>query len=434
MDLLRANDRPGRYPQSWYAASVDLPEERPALEGEARADVCVVGGGYTGLSAALHLAEAGYSVILLEAHRAGFGASGRNGGQLGGGQRVTQDVLEARHGEATARQLWELGDEALRLVKDLIARHGIDCDLRPGVAEMASSASEVTHLHRYAEFLRDRYGHDQTEVLDAQAGFALCPSPVYKGGLIDWSSAHLHPLKLALGLARAAEAAGARICEMSEVTAIEDGAQVKVRTAKGMVIADHLILGCNGYLGGLEPRVAARVMPINNFIAATEPLGPRTAEVLTRDVAVADDLFVINYFRLSADGRLLFGGGESYGYRFPADIAATVRKPMERIFPQLKGVKIDHAWGGTLAITMKRLPWLARLSPRILSASGYSGHGIGSATQAGLLMAQAVQGQSDGFDTFAALPTPVFPGGTALRSPLLALAMSWYAMRDRLGI
>ena len=434
MDLLYANDRPGRYPASWYAASVDLPEARPALAGDVVADVCVVGGGYTGLSAALHLAEAGRRVVLLEAHRVGFGASGRNGGQLGGGQRVTQDVLEDRHGPDVARKLWDLGVVANALVRDLIAQHGIDCDLRPGVAELASSEKDAGHVHRYAEHLATVYGHTQTEVLDAAACHALCPSPVYKGGLIDWSSGHLHPLKLAFGMAQAAEAAGVRICEMSRVTGIEDGANVRVATEAGQVTADHVILACNGYMGDLEPRVAARVMPINNFIAATEPLGARTAEVLTRDVAVADDLFVINYFRLSADGRLLFGGGESYGYRFPADIEATVRKPMERIFPHLKGVKIDHAWGGTLAITVKRLPWMARLSPRILSASGYSGHGVGTATHAGKLMAQAVQGQSEGFDTFAALPTPAFPGGAALRSPLLALAMTWYAMRDRLGV
>lgn len=434
MNLLYANDRPGRYPESWYVATAGETPERPALDGDVRADVCIVGGGYTGLSAALHLAEAGQSVVLLEAHRAGFGASGRNGGQLGGGQRVTQDVLEKRHGFDVARQLWDLGEEANALVKALIAKHGIECDLRPGVAWMASSASEVKDLHEYAEHLSRQYGFDAMEVLDAEAGHALCPSPVYKGGILDWDAGHVHPLKLALGLARAAEAAGARICEKTEVTGIEDGAQVRVKTPHGTVTADHVILACNGYLGGLEPKVAARVMPINNFIVATEPLGARTAEVLTRDVAIADDLFVINYFRLSADGRLLFGGGESYGYRFPQDIAATVRKPMERIFPQLKGVRIDYAWGGTLGITVKRLPWLTRVSPRILSASGYSGHGVGSATHAGMLMAEAVRGQSEGFDTFAALPTPAFPGGTALRSPLLALAMTWFSLRDRLGI
>ncbi|MEM8729116.1 MAG: FAD-binding oxidoreductase [Pseudomonadota bacterium] len=433
MDLLYANDRPGRYPASWYVASAEIPPPRPALKGEERADVCIIGAGYTGVSAALHLAEAGRSVILLDAHRVGFGASGRNGGQLGGGQRVTQDVLEARHGLETAKRLWDLGSEAIALVKSLIARHRIACDLRPGVAEMASSPQDAGALHRYADHLADVYGYDQTEVLDEAGAQALCPSPVYKGGVISWGSAHLHPLKLALGLARAAEAAGARIYESSQALEITEGARVRVRTPEGSVSADHLILACNGYLGNLAPKVAARVMPINNFIAATEPLGARQGEVLTRDVAVADDVFVINYFRLSSDGRLLFGGGESYGYRFPRDIAGTVRKPMERIFPHLRGIGIDYAWGGTLGITWKRLPWMARLSPRVLSASGYSGHGIGTATHAGLLLAEAVRGQSDGFETFAALPAPVFPGGTALRAPLLALGMSWYAMRDRLG-
>jgi gamma-glutamylputrescine oxidase len=199
------------------------------------------------------------------------------------------------------------------------------------------------------------------------------------------------------------------------------------------VTADHVILACNGYLGGLNGKVAARVMPINNFVVATEPLGDDADRVLTRDVGVADSRFVVNYFRLSRDRRLLFGGGESYGYRFP-DIEATVRKPMRQVFPHLADVRIDYAWGGTLAITMKRMPYLARVAPNILSASGYSGHGVGNATQAGQLMAQAVLGESDGFDTMAAVPAPAFPGGAALRSPLLALAMTWYALRDRLGV
>jgi gamma-glutamylputrescine oxidase len=194
------------------------------------------------------------------------------------------------------------------------------------------------------------------------------------------------------------------------------------------------VLGCNGYLGALDGRVAARVMPINNFVAATEPLGEEAAKVLTRDVAVADDKFVVNYFRLSHDRRLLFGGGESYGYRFPADIAAKVRKPMTEVFPHLKDVRIDYAWGGTLAITMKRLPQFARLAPNVLSASGYSGHGVGTATHAGFLMAQAIRGEAEGFDTMARMPTPRFPGGPALRTPLLVLAMTWFALRDRLGV
>ncbi|XDA97593.1 FAD-binding oxidoreductase [Sulfitobacter sp. LCG007] len=434
MNLLHANDRRGEYPKSWYAASTPPLPPFAALKGAAKADVCVIGGGYTGLSAALHLAEAGRSVILLEAHRVGFGASGRNGGQLGSGQRQDQQALEKMAGTSQARALWELGEEAKALVKALISKHGIDCHLKPGVAWTGSTDADVAHLHDYADHLQKHYGYHHVEALDAQACHALCPSPDYKGGLLDRDAAHLHPLAFALGLARAAEKAGVRIHERSEVHHIDEGRPATIRTDAGHVTADHVILACNGYLSSLNAKVAARVMPINNFIAATEPLGERTREVLTSDIAVADSRFVVNYFRLSHDGRLLFGGGESYGYRFPQDIAAKVRKPMSVVFPHLKDVKIDYAWGGTLAITMKRFPYLARVAPNILSASGYSGHGVGTAVHSGMLIAQAIAGDSEGFDTMSAIPIPAFPGGAALRSPLLVLAMSWYALRDRLGI
>ena len=434
LNLLHANDAPGQYPASWYRATATPLDPFPALAGDTRADVCIIGAGYTGLSAALHLVERGYSVVLLEAQRVGFGASGRNGGQLGSGQRQDQEKLEKMMGRGDAAKLWDLGQEAKDLVRKLVARHKIDCHLKPGVAWTGMSHRETHDLHAYADFLKDRYGYDQVEKLDPAGCDRLCPSPAYHGGILDMGAGHLHPLNFALGLARAARDAGARIYENSEVRSISDDTKVVVRTAEGRVQADHLILACNGYLGRLNQNVAARVMPINNFIAATEPLGQRTAEVLTRDVAVADSKFVVNYFRLSHDGRLLFGGGESYGYRFPTDIAAKVRGPMLEIFPHLADVKIDYAWGGTLAITMKRLPHFARLSPRILGASGYSGHGLGTATHAGRLLAEAVAGQSEGFDLMASLPVPAFPGGTLLRSPLLTLAMTWFALRDRLGI
>ena len=434
MNLLFSNDRAGVYPDSWYAATAHAQAPFAPLRGETRADVCVVGAGYTGLSAALHLAEAGMDVVLVDAHRVGFGASGRNGGQLGSGQRMGQAGLEALMGRDKARDLWELAEDAKALVKGLIARHRIDCDLRPGVAETGSSASEVRGLHGHAAHLRDTYGYDQIELLDRAACHALCPSPDYVGGLIDWGAAHLHPLNFALGLARAAAAAGVRIHERTHVHHVETGAAPVVRCDTGRIRADHVILAGNGYLGGLNRKVAARVMPINNFIVATEPLGEDAARVLTRDVAVADSKFVVNYFRLSADGRLLFGGGESYGYRFPADIAGLVRKPMTRVFPHLRDVRIDYAWGGTLAITRKRMPYLARVAPNILSASGYSGHGVGTATHAGQLMALAIQGQAQGFDAMAAVPAPAFPGGAMMRSPLLVLAMSWFSLRDRLGV
>ena len=434
LNLLYANDKPGQYPHSWYAATAnDLPPFAP-LDGDTRADVCIVGGGFTGLSAALHLAEAGVRVVLLEAHRVGFGASGRNGGQLGSGQRQDQEVLEKMMGRDAARKLWQLGEDSKALVRDLVARHDIDCDLKPGVAATASSAEDVKDLHQYADLLLTQYHYDQLEILDEEACFALCPSPDYRGGYIDHGAGHLHPLNLALGLAKAAAAAGAVIHENTRVDRIEPGQPARIVTDTGTVTADTLILACNGYLGGLEPKVAARVMPINNFVLATEPLGDRAGEVLTRDVAIADSRFVVNYFRLSGDKRLLFGGGESYGYKFPEDIVGTVRKPMLEIFPHLEDVRVEYAWGGTLAITMKRLPYLARIAPNILSASGYSGHGVGTATHAGQLMALAIRGQSDGFDTMARLPISPFPGGAALRSPLLVLAMTWYAMRDRLGL
>lgn len=431
MNLLFANDRAGEYPPSYYAATATPPAPRPALQGARRADVCIIGAGYTGLSAALHLAERGYSVIVLEAHRVGFGASGRNGGQVSPGQRIEQDAIEGMVGQDDARKLWDIGLESRDLVRDLIARYDMDCPFKPGVIHADWHARDVPHAHAYAEKLARDYEYHEIEPLDHAAIQQIVKSAAYQGGTLDRGAGHLHPLRFAFGLARAAQTAGAKICEGSLVVDIQQGATVKVQTQTGHVEADHVLLAANGYMGGLVPQVAAKVMPINNFIIATEPLAPDT--VLSRDVAVADSKFVINYFRLSEDGRLLFGGGESYGYRFP-DIVKTVRKPMLEVFPQLKDTRIDYSWGGTLAITMTRLPCFMRLSPNVLSASGYSGHGVAMATMAGKIMAAAIAGQSEQFDTMARVRLPSFPGGRALRSPVLVMAMTWFALRDRLGI
>lgn len=430
MNLLFANDRAGEYPASHYAATAPLLDPLPALKGAVRADVCIIGAGYTGLSAALHLAERGYSVVVLDAHRVGFGASGRNGGQVSSGQRIEQDAIEKMVGRDDARKLWEIGEAAKHLVQDLIARHQIDCGWKPGILHADWQARDVPHTHAYADKLAQEYGYAQVEKLDRDAVQALVKSPAYQGGALDHGAGHLHPLRYCLGLARAALAAGAQIFEQSLVVDIQHGPRAKVQTQSGHVDAAHVILATNGYLGGLVPQVAAKVMPINNFIVATEPLP--AGHVLTRDIAVADSKFVINYFRLSEDGRLLFGGGESYGYRFP-DIAATVRKPMTQVFPQLRDVKITHAWGGTLAITVTRLPHFARIG-RMLSAAGYSGAGVGMATLAGQILAETIAGQSERFDVMARVPLPAFPGGRALRNPLLVLAMTWFSLRDRLGV
>ena len=435
MNLLHSNDRLGEYPSSLYAATrVDL-APFPALAGDARADVVVVGGGYTGLSAALHLAEAGRDVVLLEAHRVGFGASGRNGGQLGSGQRLEVDDLEAIAGRDAARRLWNMAEEAKALTRDLATRAGVP--VADGIAHAFRKSAEFDHARRMIDKLARDYGYDRIAALDRAEFRALLPSDAYVAGELDMGAGHLHPLNLALGMARLADAAGARIHELSEVTGIRHGdaaGKTVVSTAQGRVICDQLILAANGYLGDLEPKVTARVMPINNFIVATEPLGARRAQVLTRDIGVHDTKFVVNYWRVDPEGRLIFGGGENVSYRFPGDIPGKVRKPLLEIYPGLREVKLTHAWGGTLAITMNRLPCFIRPAPNCLSASGYSGHGLAIATLAGKQMALAVLGQSEGFDTMAALPHPPFPGGLALRWPLLVAGMSWYSLRDRLGI
>lgn len=432
MNLLYANDRAGQFPPSYYAATALGARDFAPLRGEMRADVCVVGAGYTGLSAALHLAQAGVSVVVLDAHRVGFGASGRNGGQVGSGQRQDQVYLERAYGFERARRLWDMGQEAKALVKTLIAQHNIPSPFAHGVAHAARSKASFAHESAYAEKLARDYGYDEINVLQGDDFAALVPSKAYIGGALDRGAGHIHPLNFALGLGNAAAQAGAQIYGESPVHHIETRGQTGVYTDRGCVLCDTVILATNGYGAGLLRQTAARVMPINNFIIATAPLGDQAARVLTQNIAVADDRFVVNYWRLSDDGRLLFGGGESYGYRFP-DIIPAVMKPLVQVYPHLRGVQVDYAWGGTLAITRTRLPYAARLGP-VLTASGYSGHGVAMATLAGKLMAQAAQGQSDGFDLLTQIAPPPFPGAGGLRWPLLVGAMTWFSLRDRLGI
>ncbi len=432
MNLLDANDTAGQYPQSYYAAHANPLPPFPSAKGKIRTDVCVVGAGFTGLSAALHLAQAGYSVTLVEAQRIGFGASGRNGGQVGTGQRQDQDELEKMVGLDHAKSLWGIAQEAVQLVKDL-SGDMTDCSVVPGVIHAAHKARFVGHEHDYADKLARDYGYDQITTLDRTEMRAAVASPKYFGGTLDMGAGHIDPLRYALGLARKCIAAGVKIYEDSRVKSVTHGTPAILNTDKVTITADHVLLACNGYLGDLDGQVASHVMPINNFILATEPMDTSAQEeIIASNRAVADSKFVVNYFRFSDDHRLLFGGAETYGYRFPRDIPALVRKPMLDIFPQLVDTRIDYAWGGTLAITMNRMPYFARLSGNILSASGYSGHGVAMATLGGKMMAQALAGQAEQFDMMAAVPTPRFPGGVRLRSPLLVLAMLWFSLRDKL--
>ncbi len=431
--LLYWNDRPGQHAPSWYADSApDFPGQ-PQLLGVNRADVCIVGGGYTGLSAALHLAERGYAVRVLEANRVGWGASGRNGGQVASGQRIEQGEIEAMMGVERARAMFDIGTGAAALVRELIDRHGIDCAYRPGVIEAAHKRALDRPLEAYVEKLRRDYDYHSQRYLSPDEVRAIIGTGVYSGGVIDMAAGHLHPMAYARGLARAALDAGATIHEMSQVQRIEPGKPARILTAQGEVLADHVIFACNGYIGDLEPQTAARVLPINSYIIATAPISENLARsVLSEDVAVFDTRFVLDYYRFSADRRLLFGGRETYGYTFPDDIRQSVRARMLRVFPQLSDVEVTHGWGGTLGITSTRLPCFRRVGPNMLSLSGYSGSGVAMATMAGKIAAETIAGQAERFDLMAAVPNRPFPGGPRLRHALMVLGMVWFSLRDRL--
>ena len=432
MDLLSANDKQGEYPPSYYAEHATQLEKFQCLKSEIRADVCVVGGGFTGLSTALHLAQSGYKVAILEAQRIGFGASGRNGGQVSGGQRMDQEGLEGILGDEHAKELWDISQQSVDLVRNLSSDME-DCSVVDGIIHTAHRKRYVKEEHAYTDHLRKKYGYDKIQNLSLEETHHLVNSPAYFGGTLDMGAGHIDPLRYALGLARKCINLGVEIYEQSKVINVKSGDTAKIKTQNGSISAKFVVLACNGYLGRLNTRVAARVMPINNFIIATEPMSEDAQEALIKNNhAVADSKFVVNYFRFSPDRRLLFGGSESYGYKFPRDIAAAVRKPMLEIYPQLKNTRIDYAWGGTLGITMNRMPHFERIDGNILSASGYSGHGVAMATMGGKMASDAIRGQAEQFDFMASVPTPRFPGGAMLRSPLLVLAMLWFSMRDRL--
>jgi gamma-glutamylputrescine oxidase len=424
---------PSGHPDSYYVATANAMADHPQLAGSVYADVCVIGGGFTGVSTALHLAERGYDVVLLEAARIGAGASGRNGGQVISGQRLPVSALEKTFGTTRARLLWQLAEEAKAIVRERIARHAIACDLRLGGLIAAHKPGEARRLERDAEHLGEAYDYPHARYVGPAELGEMLATRRYVGGLLDAGACHLHPLNFVLGLADAAAAAGVRIFERSRVLRTQETRPPVVTTARGRVEARFAVLAMNGHLGNLVPRLAGWIMPINNFIIATTPLEETAARALIRnDVAVSDTKFVVDYFRLTTDHRLLFGGGETYGPGFPEDIKGFVRQYMLRVFPQLADVDIDYGWGGTLAITRSRLPHFARLAPEIFVAHGYSGQGVALATLAGKLIAEAIAGTAERFDVMADLRLRPFPGGTLLRRPALIAGMLYYGLRDRL--
>ena len=422
------------YPASYYAATAGPAPKRPPLEGERRVEVCIVGAGFTGLSAAVELAERGHEVLLLDAAKVGWGASGRNGGQIVNGLNASLETIKGRYGAATADFVATVVQEGGRIVRDRVSRHGIDCDLKDGNLFTAFSPRQMRELEAKQALWRN-HGIDNFEMLDREGVRRHVASDAYAGGMLDRSGGHLHPLNLALGEAAAFESLGGAIREQSPVVRVDDIAgRPVVHTPRGTVRPDALILAGNAYLGDVVPEIADRVMPFSTQIMATEPLGERGRALLPTDVCVEDVRYVLDYYRLSADGRLLWGGGTVYGGTDPADIRAKLGPNLERIFPSLKGVRIDFAWSGNCAISFSRVPQLGRIGQRTYFAQGYSGHGLVGSHLFGRILGEAVDGDRARFDVFERVPWIPFPGGRRFAVPYSMLGSWWYGLRDRLGV
>jgi len=421
------------YPASWYAATANPAPKRPRLEGDRKADVCIVGAGFTGCHTALNLAERGYSVIVLEAGKVGWGASGRNGGQICTGFNHGMEPIEEDLGLDGARRLFDMAEEAKGILAERIERYAIQCDLKWGYLIGAERKRQLEECKEDIEESAGRYGYEKLRLLEGEDFRRHVDSPAYVGGLYDAGAGQLHPLNYCLGLAAAAESQGATVYEASAVTAVEPGRPAKVKTAQGSVTADFVVLACNAYLDGLDSGLQAKIMPVGTYITATETLGEnRAAGLIPGGEAVGDYNFVTNYFRRSPDHRLLFGGGVSYTAAMPDNLPAQMRKSMLKIFPQLADVKQDFTWGGFVAITMNRKPHLGRTQPNVFFAQGFSGMGVSMTGIAARVMSEAIAGQSERFDLFGAIKHKTFPGGRLLRMPTLALAMLWFRLRDKI--
>ncbi len=420
------------HPASWYAASVPIPVPRPPLHGAAIADVGVLGAGYTGLTTALHLAEAGYRVTVLEASQVGSGASGRNGGQVLPGFACGESRLEAMLGRDDARRVFAWSLQGMQALRDTVKRHGIACDWRDGHATVAIRPRQWRELLRWRDDMQRDY-HYPLDAWDQRDLPRHVASPRYVGGMHDAQAAHLHPLAYALGLARAAEAAGVVIHEQSAVTRLEHAARPVLHTTAGQLRCDAVVLAGNALVAGIAPALDRRIMPVGTYIGATRPLDPALAQrLIPNRIAVADNNWALDYFRFSADQRLLFGGRASYSNREPLRLRAVMRARMARVFPQLAGEDFEYLWGGVVDISRNRAPDWGRIAANVYYAQGFSGHGVAATALASRVLAEAIRGQHERLDVFARIRHHDFPGGRRMRTPLLVAAMSWFKLRDAL--
>lgn len=433
----RPSEAPSPQPDhapTYYAATANDRRVRPRLEGAATADVCIIGAGFTGISAGLALAERGYSVIVLEAHRIGWGASGRNGGQLVNGYSRDLSVIEKRYGADKARSLGAMSLEGGSIIRERVKKYAIACDLQPGNAFAALNHRQLREMEE-SRRVWERHGHTGLELVDRTGLARIVKTDRYVGGLLDHLGGHLHPLNLVLGEAQALEQLGGRIYEHSRVVDVDTGDRPRARTELGEVTATHLLVCGNAYLDGLLPQLAGKIMPVSSQQLATAPLPEGLAErLLPANYCVEDGNYILDYFRRTADGRLLYGGGVGYGGSDPASLIGTIRPKMLKTFPELAAVPIDFAWSGNFALTLTRIPHVGRLSPTVYFSHGDSGHGVTTTHLLGTLLAEAVAGRSERFDTWASLPYFPFPGGQTFRVPLTVLGAVWYDLRDRLGV
>ncbi|PKM24450.1 MAG: gamma-glutamylputrescine oxidoreductase [Gammaproteobacteria bacterium HGW-Gammaproteobacteria-13] len=422
------------YPQSYYAASANPVPPRPELNSEVETDVCIVGAGYTGLSTAIALLENGFKVSIVEAAKVGFGASGRNGGQIVNSYSRDIDVIERSVGAKQAKLLGDMAFEGGRIIRERIAKYNIQCDLKDGGVFAANTPKHLKHLESQKK-LWERYGHTQLELMDAKRIREVVGSDAYVGGMLDMSGGHIHPLNLALGEAAAVESLGGVIYEQSPAIRIERGANPVVHTPNGRIKAKFVVVAGNAYLGNLIPELSAKSMPCGTQVITTEPLSAELAKsLLPQDYCVEDCNYLLDYYRLTSDKRLIFGGGVVYGARDPANIEAIIRPKMLKAFPQLKDVKIDYAWTGNFLLTLSRLPQVGRLGDNIYYSQGCSGHGVTYTHLAGKVLAEALRGQAERFDAFADLPHYPFPGGRLFQVPFSALGAWYYTLRDKLGV
>ena len=420
---------------SYYAASANTKQLRAQLDDNIETDVCIIGAGYTGLSSAIHLLEAGFKVTVLEAARVGFGASGRNGGQIVNSFSRDIDTIEKTVGVEKGKLFGEMAFEGGRIIKHLVAKYNIQCDLKDGGVFAALNSKQMGHLDSQ-KALWEKHGHmGHLEMLDESGIRNVVSSERYVGGLLDKSGGHIHPLNLALGEADAVESLGGQIFEDSAVIKVDQGESPVVHTAQGSVKCKFVIVAGNAYLNGLMPELQAKSMPCGTQVITTEPLSDELAHsLLPQDYCVEDCNYLLDYFRLSGDNRLIYGGGVVYGARDPADIEAIIRPKMLSTFPQLKDVKIDFTWTGNFLLTLSRLPQVGRIGSNIYYSQGCSGHGVTYTHLAGQILAETINGQAKRFDAFAGLPHYPFPGGHLMQVPFSAIGAWYYTMRDKLGI